>query len=179
MSDPGTESLLKSLAAGREPAFVELYDRFSERLYRAALAMLGRDEDAQDAVQEVFLAMVRSRRKLAGVEDLAAYLFASLRHAAGRLAARRARRPDTPHGAMADAAAQPTWPRRPDPRGERLARALGALPDEQREVVAMKIHGGLTFAQIALAAGIPPNTAASRYRYALAKLRGSLEEPET
>ena len=40
----------------------------------------------------------------------------------------------------------------------------------------MKIWGGLTFPQIAEAAGISPNTAASRYRYALAALREQLAE---
>jgi len=44
------------------------------------------------------------------------------------------------------------------------------LPDEQREVVIMKIWGGLTFAQIAGAIGISANTVASRYRYAIERL---------
>lgn len=48
------------------------------------------------------------------------------------------------------------------------------MPEEQRAVVHLKLWGELTFEQIAAALEIPPNTAASRYRYALDKLRGRL-----
>lgn len=56
-----------------------------------------------------------------------------------------------------------------------LEMALASLPTEQREVIALKIDGGLTFAHIAEILNISPNTAASRYRYALQKLRQALE----
>ena len=51
---------------------------------------------------------------------------------------------------------------------------LRKLPSEQREVLVMKVWGGLTFPQIAAALNVSPNTAASRYRYALAALRREL-----
>ena len=54
--------------------------------------------------------------------------------------------------------------------------ALDQLPGDQREVVVMKIWGGLTFAQIGTALGVPLSTAASRYRYALARLEQELSE---
>ena len=57
-----------------------------------------------------------------------------------------------------------------------LAQAVQALPDHLREVVAMKIWGGLTFQQIATTLGIPANTTASRYRYALAHLRATFKK---
>ena len=50
------------------------------------------------------------------------------------------------------------------------------MPDRQREVVALKIEGELTFAQIGRVLGVRSNTAASPYRYALDKLRTSLAE---
>ncbi len=55
-----------------------------------------------------------------------------------------------------------------------LAVALAELPVEQRAVAHLKLWSGLTFEEIAEALGIPPNTAASRYRYALDKLRTQL-----
>jgi RNA polymerase sigma-70 factor (ECF subfamily) len=55
-----------------------------------------------------------------------------------------------------------------------IVSALGRLPEEQREVLVMKIWGGLSFPQIAEALRISANTVASRYRYALAKLREQL-----
>ena len=52
-----------------------------------------------------------------------------------------------------------------------LGQALRALPSKLREVIEVKIWGGLTFAQIAKKVGAPLNTVTSRYRYALAHLR--------
>ena len=176
MSPRGADPLLAGLAAGREEAFTALYDRYAGRMLRAALGWLTRREDAEDAVQEVFTALVRSRRKLAGVNDLAAYLFTALRRAAGRIAERRGREP-----AASEAARQAVQPadRPPEgPRAERVARALRALPAEQREVIGLKIDGGLTFGQIAEVTGVSPNTAASRYRYALEKLQAALPAGE-
>jgi RNA polymerase sigma-70 factor (ECF subfamily) len=53
------------------------------------------------------------------------------------------------------------------------------LPEAQREVVALKIDGGLTFAQIAKVTNVSLNTAAGRYRYAMEKLRAALAEEVT
>ena len=55
-----------------------------------------------------------------------------------------------------------------------LSAALGDLPADQRAVVHLKLWEGLTFEQIAELLGIPLNTAASRYRYGLDKLRARL-----
>lgn len=85
MDGPGIDPLLLGLAAGDGRAFAVLYDRFAARMYRAALQMLGSSEDAEDAVQDVFLALVRSHKRLGDVNDLTAYLFAALHRAAGRM----------------------------------------------------------------------------------------------
>jgi RNA polymerase sigma-70 factor (ECF subfamily) len=52
------------------------------------------------------------------------------------------------------------------------------LPAQQREVIALKIDGELTFAEIGQVMGTNANTAASRYRYALEKLRATLTETQ-
>jgi RNA polymerase sigma factor (sigma-70 family) len=57
---------------------------------------------------------------------------------------------------------------------QNLRRALGELPDDQREVIILHVWGELTFSEIADLLGVSSNTTASRYRYALAKLRGSM-----
>ena len=49
--------------------------------------------------------------------------------------------------------------------------ALSRLPEEQLTVVVLKVWQGMTFAEVAEALDIPANTAASRYRYAMEKLR--------
>ena len=176
MEEPGPDQLQRALAAGDPHAFEVLYDRFAARLYRAALGMLGRTEDAEDALQEVFTAVVRSRKILAEVEDLSAYLYVALRRAVSRVARRRRRQPANSSEAVAAATDSSTNSGSAPARDERLDRALESLPPRQREVIAMKIDGELTFAQIAQVLGISPNTVASRYRYALEKLRALLKE---
>lgn len=61
-----------------------------------------------------------------------------------------------------------------DEEAEFLRTAVEKLSDKLREVVLMKIWGGLTFAQIAEVLKISQNTAASRYRYALEQLQKGL-----
>ncbi len=169
--------LAESLAAGDPEAFVSLYDRLALRLLGAARTMIGPTAEAEDVVQDLFVELARGRARLAAVADLEAYVFTMLRNAVrrrGRRAAldRRAvvaiaesRRGS---GGFSDTAAE-----FPD---DELAAAVAALPEAQREVVALKIDAGLTFAEIAAVTGTSPNTAASRYRYALEKLRAALAD---
>lgn len=172
MSTADDGPLIRGIAEGRADAFAALYDRYAPTLFRVAWTLLRSRADAEDAVQEVFLGLVRSRALLGRVDDLRAYLFAALRHAAGRLAARRRAGSLLPlHELPAPAGGAVD----PDLSG-RLEEALAALPPKQREVLTLKIDGGLTFAQVAAVLGIRPNTAASRYRYALEKMRALLNE---
>lgn len=175
MERPGTDPLTIRLAEGDERAYAELYDRFGGRLYRTALGMLGVREDAEDTVQEVFMGVLKSRHRLVGVQDLTAYLFAALRRAAGRCARRRVQISALSEAAASVLSAAADRQDRSSPCSERLDRALLSLPPEQREVISLKIDGQLTFAQIARVIGVNMNTAASRYRYALEKLRTTLE----
>jgi len=56
-----------------------------------------------------------------------------------------------------------------------LLSQIEKLPAEQKEIVFLKVFDGLTFKEIGSACGISANTAASRYRYGLAKLRQAVE----
>ena len=56
-------------------------------------------------------------------------------------------------------------------QGQLIQTAMGQLPDIYREVITLKVWGGLTFSEIADSLDIPANTAASRYRYGIAELR--------
>ena len=84
MTSDAERPLQAALAEGQEAAFVELYDRFADRLYAVAITVTGSEADAEDAVHDTFLAVLQSRRALARVDNLATYLFASLRRAAVR-----------------------------------------------------------------------------------------------
>jgi RNA polymerase sigma-70 factor (ECF subfamily) len=85
---------------------------------------------------------------------------------------RRARRESTAVSEM-DQTVQPLFEIE-DESQRALVAALDILPAEQREVLVMKIWNELTFAEIASALEISQNTAASRYRYALAALKKNL-----
>lgn len=168
-------TLAESLAAGDPEAFAAVYDRLALRLLGAARTMTGSAAEAEDAVQDLFVELARGRARLAAVADLEAYVFTMLRNAVRRRGRRAAldRRAvlaiaagREASGAFAEPAAE-----LPD---DALAAAVAALPDAQREVVALKIDAGLTFAEIAAVTGTSLNTAASRYRYALEKLRTAL-----
>jgi RNA polymerase sigma-70 factor (ECF subfamily) len=132
--------------------------------------------DAEDLVQEAFVRFWRSRQR---ANDRTAFLFACVRTTAlewlrgqRRRSRREARTARTAMERHFDC------PLEQDERRASIEEALAELPAEQREVVVLKIWAGLSFPQMAEALAIPANTAASRYRYALAKLREQLaEEP--
>jgi RNA polymerase sigma-70 factor, ECF subfamily len=131
--------------------------------------------DAEDIVQEAFVKFWRREHNI----DNRALLYATVRSIALdfiRRDARRARR-------EADAALESDPISAPqfdfaDESQRALAAALDLLPAEQREVLVMKIWSELTFADIGTALGISQNTAASRYRYALAALKKNLPSNE-
>jgi RNA polymerase sigma-70 factor, ECF subfamily len=146
----------------------ELYERFGGSLYRYALMVLADPAAAADVVQAVFVAMLRR-----GVfpDSDERYLRRAVRNEC--FSALRRRRDDL----LADATPiLETVDAGRDCPDERLAleRALRALPPEQREVVHFKVFEGMTFQEIADMTGESINTTASRYRYAIEKLREHL-----
>jgi len=162
--------LVEGLAAGNASAYAALYDLYGAALFRVAVAIVGSREEAEDAVQDVFVALVRAGERLRTVRNLKAYLFASLRRAAVRRM--RVQRPQP----LDAAAVSPSPPAEPVSAGAvRLERALASLPPAQRQVIALHVDGGLTFAECAEALGASAGTAASRYRYAIEKLRDALK----
>jgi RNA polymerase sigma-70 factor (ECF subfamily) len=132
--------------------------------------------DAEDVVQEAFVRYWRHQRHLPG--DPQALLVTSIRRAAldhARRQARRMAREEKADGGLEerDSVFEPQPGDDADRRAE-IEAALQRLPAVQREVLVLKIWNELTFEQIGTALDIPPNTAASRYRYALAALRKEL-----
>jgi RNA polymerase sigma factor (sigma-70 family) len=128
--------------------------------------------DAEDIVQEAFIKFWRRNHKI----ENRALLYAAVRSIALdfiRRDSRRARREASAVGETEEFT-EPEFEFEDDTQ-RALADAINCLPCEQREVLVMKIWNELTFVEIAGALGISQNTAASRYRYALAALRNALQ----
>jgi RNA polymerase sigma-70 factor (ECF subfamily) len=146
----------------------QLYGQHGPALLAYACSFVPDAAAGEDVVHQVFLRLLQGNTV---VPDLpVAYLYRAVRNAA--LNALRNGKRDVPlerHVA---------WFEHRDGRHEAalsLQVALADLPEEQREVVIMRIWSGLTLEEIAGATHVSLNTAASRYRYALDKLRNRLE----
>ncbi len=166
----------------------EVYVEHRQGLYTLSLSITRHPDLAEDAIQEGFSRLMRAGRLPEG--NGTAYVFASVRNAALDIV-RRPRMSGQemasiydlePSGGgdfgLADPKAPPT-PDRVMAANEELARlrnAMEALPAAQREVVAMKVHAGLTFDEIGQALGEPLATVASRYRRALEQLKKNMGE---
>ncbi|MDP9162233.1 MAG: RNA polymerase sigma factor [Acidobacteriota bacterium] len=157
----------------RNTAEIEaLYRQHGAALMLFASAISGDRGRAQDAVHQVFLKAIENRG-VSQATNKKAYLFASVRNAV----LNDAKVQDRNMPLDVDSA----WFSPPDRdyAGEQnLRRALGELPNDQREVIVLHVWGELTFSEIADLQGVSSNTAASRYRYALSKLRGSMLDKE-
>ena len=173
MLEPIDRQLLAGLKSGVESAYAELYDRFTPRLFRTARLLTGSDAAAEDVIQDVFVGVFQARRNLNGVENLCAYLFSSLRHATTK---RANKKPIVTWYDQTSALVMEKTTTCADSHEDRLERALKSLPDDQRDAVLLKIDGDLTFEELGNILGVSANTAASRYRYALAKLREHFED---
>lgn len=128
-------------------------------------------ELVQDAVVEAW------QRRIDGELPAPALVFSLVRRRAIDLARRNDRRQH--RESAAQEAETQDWfaPEIEDRERARLLQdALNRLPQSQRDVVTLKIWGDLTFAEIAATLEIPPDTAASRYRYALEELRKLTKE---
>jgi len=153
-----------------------LYDEHAQSLY-AFLLNLTRDEaDTRDLLQDLFVKLARDTKVLSGVREERAFLIRLAHNAAIDLMRRRGTRERTRENFAAEMASPFAPTNDPDDATFRqeLSCALDELPPDQRAVAHLKLWEGLTFEQIATALEISPNTAASRYRYALDKMRDRL-----
>jgi RNA polymerase sigma-70 factor (ECF subfamily) len=155
--------------AGREEPWRDWLERHGSALVLYARQHCASYADAEDAVQDGFVRFWKSRSH---ARDCVAYLYACVRSAAMDLSRGKARRQKHELAAVREPALLSASEE--NELREMVEAAMIHLPHEQREVLIMKVWGGLTFAQIAEALSISANTAASRYRYALERLETML-----
>jgi RNA polymerase sigma-70 factor, ECF subfamily len=174
------EALVQRAAAGSRDAFEELVRRHRGRVYALALRICRNADDAEDALQETFIAAYRALPRFDRRARVSTWLY---RIAANKCYDVLAKRRPT-----ADAAAlpEPADPHDPFARSrsrELLAQALDGLPEQFREAALLCDVCGLTPAEAGEALGVPEGTMKSRsFRarglLALA-LRESGAEPQT
>jgi RNA polymerase sigma-70 factor, ECF subfamily len=182
---PEDAELMRRYAAGDLPAFEQLYRRHRSALYNYLLRHTRDREIASDLFQEVWSRVVTSRDRYQPRAKFRTFLFHIAHNCfidhCRRSAARLDRSPQSAAGSD-EPAFEMAAPRAeaPDVRAEQaqtLARyreALAALPADQRDAFLLYEESGLTLVEIAAISGVGVETAKSRLRYALAKLRRSL-----
>ena len=135
-----------------------------------AASLSGSMQLADDLVQDTLLKAWGNSDKFEPGTSLRAWLFTILRNTYYSLYRKRGREVQDSEGTYAERmATQGNQESHLDLADFR--KALAKLPEEQREVIALRVWGQLTFEEIGAVVDAPPNTAASRYRYGLAKLK--------
>ena len=158
-----------------EAAFDELFRRHMASAYRTALSILRDPSTVEDILQESFLSVVRARRSYEKGRPFAPWFYAIVRNAC-RDELRRRRPvilPDVEEPAsLAESDPGAAVERREEVSSAR--RAFGFLPEAEREVLALRIYGELTFAEIASICGTTREAAKKRAHRGLARLRRAL-----
>lgn len=150
----------------------DLYDAHSAGLYHYIFGIVHCESEAKDLLQELFLKL-HQQGLPAGLHSERAWLT----RIAHRLCIDWLRGQGARQRAESESAELPgrLFQTESDPDTAAFANsvesALNELPPEQRSIVQLKLWQGLTFDEIAQAQDISANTAASRYRYAIEKLR--------
>ena len=145
-------------------------------LLQYACYRLGNMDDAEDAVQDVFIKMhQRLTEKHEGIKNLTAYLYRTL----ANLCISRQREAKRTLTVPIDSQPDPVEPDSEDFEQEfrRINRLLSEIPDEQAEVIRLRFYGDKSFQEIADILGIPLTTAKSRFAYGLEKIKRGMRAP--
>jgi RNA polymerase sigma-70 factor (ECF subfamily) len=167
--------LIQRTSAGDESAYEKLYRRYARAVFGLALRRLGDRGRAEDAVQETFVSIWRSAGTYRPERGPGApWIYGVARNAVvDRARARREEAAETPETASLEA--------QPDEEAEaawvrwRVHRALEALPESEREVIALAYWSGLSQSEVAERLGIPLGTVKTRTRSALRRLADVLD----
>ena len=180
-SEPADETLMLAYAAGDMAAFEQLYSRHRTRLYRFLLRQLRDPALADEFFQEVWQRVISARADWKPDAAFTTWLYRiahnrltdhwrALKHrppapADGDERAARVPDPDTPERNLSDFEQR-----------RRLQLAMAELPEDQREVLELRLQQELSLEEIGQITGVGRETVKSRLRYAMDKLRTRLSE---
>lgn len=162
-------------------AFETLYRRHNDTLYRYLLRLSQNRAAAEDVFQEVWSKIIKSRENYRPTAKFSTFLF-RVAHNCFIDYIRRNKRHT--HNSAIDPDSRPNPGDEPELTTEkdiarrRMTNALRTLPEEQRDVFLLFEEAGLSIDAIATATGVNRETAKSRLRYAVNKLKLALAEPE-
>jgi RNA polymerase sigma-70 factor, ECF subfamily len=181
--DPDEDGeLMLRYARGDLRAFETLYQRHRGGLYRYLARHTRNPEAANDLFQEVWSRVIASRERYEPRAKFQTFLYRIAHNCFVDYCRRSSARPEIHGDAQEGWQDTLTAPEddRPDLRAEhaetvaRYKAALAALPAEQRDVFLLYEESGLSLEEIAVITAVGPETAKSRLRYAVAKLRHAL-----
>jgi len=169
--------LVWGVKRGSEWALRRIYNRCETDLLTLAASLLGKTDQAEDVLQDVFMRFIESIDSFEITGTLKGYLATCVANRARDYLRKGRHRTSEPIEAARAVEAQ-----RQDPldaaiageRRQRLGMALIELPYEQREAVLLHLQAGLKFREIANVQRVAAKTAESRYRYGLNRLRSML-----
>jgi RNA polymerase sigma factor (sigma-70 family) len=172
------DQLLKwKFKRGSDEALTLIYEKYLDAMLTLAVGLLNDTAAAADVVQDVFVAFAQSRRNFQVWGSLSGYLATSVVNRV-RDYQRRRRRQASCRDAKSCVSAEPSSPEQAvilTEQAKLLAQAVAELPEEQREVVLLRLKAGLKFRDIAKQQQTSINTVLSRYRYGLERLRSMLD----
>ena len=174
--DASDETLMLAYAAGDAAAFEQLYARHRGKLYRYLQRQLRDNAVADELFQDVWQRVIASRSGWKPDAGFATWLYTIAHHRLGDHWRSLKHRPAAPSDADERLArvADPDTPERVLSEFERrrqLQLALDDLPEEQREVLLLRLEQELTLEEIGTITGVGRETVKSRLRYAMDKLR--------
>lgn len=169
--------LIRAYQQGDSESFKGLYARYRDRVFFYALALCRDEHAAEEAVQEAFMEFLQRIGAYEPTGSFKSYLFSTVRCRVVDGLRKKGARREVLQAEALDLFENP-GKGGSFQEGEEsgiMSRALLGLPGEQREVVVLKVYDEMTFSEIARVTKVSENTAASRYRYALDKLKVKLE----
>lgn len=179
-ADP--EQLLARYREGDDVAFALLVERYEQKLYAFINRMIGDEHLAEDVFQQVFIKVAKNADAFDGRAAFSTWLYCIARNTTLDELRRRSRRSTEPgatpgeFGHIADpGAVSPLEKMTREEFNEQMRVAIMALPEAQREAFLLKEEADLDFGEIGAILGCGRETAKSRFRLAVGKLRSSLK----
>jgi RNA polymerase sigma-70 factor (ECF subfamily) len=176
MRERSDEALMKAYGGGDMAAFKHLYERHRGPLYRYILRLAGDAATANDLYQGSWEKIIKARGSYRASTPFKAWMYRiAHNHVVDHFRKFRPQVQINPENVESENSG-PEEQLSHEHRSRRLAAAVASLPAEQKDAILLKLEAGLDLQSIADVTGVNPETAKSRLRYAVGKLKKSLTE---